>query len=117
MSEHTVWDVGVAGRPVAGSAAALSALAEGRDAALFALPAQDALDLLDAYERPQRWLDYDRLRLVRHLTVNQIGPHGQVEWRPPDGWGNRPWRTNHIRTARNPYAAMQAGDPPLPHTA
>jgi hypothetical protein len=35
----------------------------------------------------------------------RIGDAGIVEWRPPISWGDRPWRTNRIRTAHDPYAA------------
>jgi len=38
----------------------------------------------------------------------RIGDAGIVEWRPPCAWGDRPWRTNRIRTAHDPYAAYAA---------
>jgi hypothetical protein len=39
-----------------------------------------------------------------------------VEWREPYRFGERRWRANHVRIARDPYAGM-VGDPPLTSTA
>jgi hypothetical protein len=41
----------------------------------------------------------------------RVGDAGTVEWRPPLAWGDRPWRTNRIRTAHDPYAAYAAAAP------
>ena len=38
----------------------------------------------------------------------RVSDAGIVEWRPPLAWGDRPWRTNRIRTAHDPYAAYAA---------
>jgi hypothetical protein len=44
-----------------------------------------------------------------HMYVHENGwmvriiARGRVEWRPPEHWGDRPWRTNHLRT---PYDAL-----------
>jgi hypothetical protein len=51
---------------------AVAALTAGRDSALFSLSNPHALDLLARYEELQRVLDYERLRLVRHLDVNEV---------------------------------------------
>ena len=41
----------------------------------------------------------------------RVSDAGTVEWRPPCAWGDRPWRTNRIRTAHDPYAAYAAAAP------
>jgi hypothetical protein len=46
----------------------------------------------------------------------RIGPAGHAEWREPYRFGERPWRTNHARVTRDPYAGT-AADPPLTSTA
>ncbi|MGF7239006.1 MAG: hypothetical protein ACQSGP_29245, partial [Frankia sp.] len=42
----------------------------------------------------------------------RLGPHGRIQWRaPPSIDPHQTWRTNHIRTARDPHTLHHPNNP------